>query len=100
MEYLARVTKRHSILIFAASTTLAHFSVSPAISLPNSACGPGSGVPPWSASTAATRSGKARIISLFSLSTMSAGVLFGAPTPYHWLKLVTWDEIAEGRNVG
>ena len=63
-------------------TTLAHFSVSSAMSFPKSAGEPASIVPPISA-TAALILGSARpaLISLWSLSMISAGMFFGAPTP-------------------
>src|SRR6516225_12113147 len=64
-----------SALIPANFTTLAHFSVSSAISLPNSAGDPGSATPP--------RSARGAFISLLSLSTISAGVFAGTPRPYH-----------------
>src|SRR5262249_41625054 len=63
-------------------TTLPHFSVSSAISLPKSAGEPASTVPPKSASRAfILGSARPALISLFSFSTISAGVAFGAPTP-------------------
>src|SRR5258708_21658086 len=63
-------------------TTLAHFSVSSARSLPKSAGEPGRAVAPNSASRAfILGSARAALISLLSLSTISAGVLFRAPTP-------------------
>src|SRR5262249_5501202 len=67
-------------------TTLAHFSVSSAMSLPKSAGKPGSAVPPRLASFALNL-GLARpaLISLLSLSIICGGVVLGAPTPYHWL---------------
>jgi hypothetical protein len=65
---------------------LAHFSVSSAISLPNSAGVPGSGSPPIAARRAfIPGSAIAALISLLSLPTISAGVLAGAPRPYHWV---------------
>src|SRR5258708_26446402 len=65
-------------------TTLAHFSVSSAISLPKSAGRPGSTAPPKSASRAFILGlARAPLISRLSLSMISAGVSFGAPTPYH-----------------
>src|SRR5262249_60425898 len=67
-------------------TTLPHFSVSSAISLPNSAGEPASTVPPRSASRVfILGSARPALISLLSFSTISAGVAFGAPTPYHVL---------------
>src|SRR5215470_17539600 len=64
--------------------TLPHFSVSSAISFPNSAGEPGSAVPPRSARRAFIL-GAARpaLISLLSFSMISAGVFFGAPKPHH-----------------
>src|SRR5215475_4013778 len=63
-------------------TTLPHFSVSSAISLPNSAGDPGSATPPRSARRASILgSARPALISVLSLSTISAGVAFGAPTP-------------------
>src|SRR5260370_28303805 len=63
-------------------TTLAHFSVSSATSLPKSAGEPASGVPPKSASRALIfGSASPALISLLSLSTISAGAFFGAPPP-------------------
>jgi hypothetical protein len=70
----------HSGLMLANLITLAHFSVSSAISFPNSAGDPGSGVPPRSWSRAfSLGSTKPALISLLSLSTISVGVAFGAP---------------------
>src|SRR5262249_31417555 len=64
-------------------TTLPHFSVSSAMSLPKSAGVPGSIVPPSSASRAfILGSSRAALTSLLSLLTISAGVAFGAPRPY------------------
>src|SRR5262245_7917992 len=63
-------------------TTLPHFSVSSAMSVPKSAGEPTSGVPPRSASRALILgSASAALISLLSLSITSAGVRFGAPIP-------------------
>src|SRR5262249_43381 len=88
-----RRTKRYGILdrdcrvsplMPANFTTLAHFSVSSAISFPKSAGEPTSGVPPKSASRALiVGSARPALISLLSLSTMSAGVFLGAPMPVH-----------------
>src|SRR5439155_19488261 len=67
-------------------TTLAHFSVSSAMSLPKSAGEPTSGVPPKSASLAfILGSARPALISLLSMSMISTGVPLGAPMPYHWL---------------
>src|SRR5215510_1593562 len=72
----------HSDLMPANLITLAHFSVSSAISFPNSAGDPGSVTPPRSARRAfILGSSRAALTSLLSLSTISAGVTFGAPTP-------------------
>src|SRR5262245_61829323 len=73
---------RQSALMLAARITLPHFSVSAAISLPKSAGEPTSTVPPNSASRDLI-SGSARpaLIALFRLSTISIGVLLGAPKP-------------------
>src|SRR5215472_10201164 len=69
-------------LMFAARTTLPHFSVSSATSLPKSAGEPTSGVPPRSASRVLILgSARPALISLLSFSTISAGVAFGAPRP-------------------
>src|SRR5262249_19301639 len=62
--------------------TLPPFSISLAMSLPKSAGEPASTVPPRSASRALVfGSARPALISLLSLSTISAGVLLGAPTP-------------------
>src|SRR5262245_43526983 len=77
---------RQSALMFAARITLPHFSVSSAISLPNWAGDPGSGVPPRSARRAfILGSSRAALTSLLSWSTISAGVAFGTPRPYQLL---------------
>ena len=69
-------------LILAARITLPHFSVSSAMSLPNSAGEPAKRVPPKSASRALILgSARAALISLLSFSTISAGVFLGAPMP-------------------
>src|SRR3954454_15602114 len=63
-------------------TTLPHFSVSSAISLPKSADEPASTVPPKSAiRDFMLGSPRAALISLFSVSTISADVFLGAPRP-------------------
>src|SRR5262249_40490548 len=73
---------RHSGLMFAVLITLPHFSVSSAMSLPKSVGEPTSGVPPRSASRVVILgSARPALISLLSLSTISAGVVFGAQTP-------------------
>src|SRR5262245_38415452 len=72
----------HSGLMPANFTTFLHFSISSATSLAKSAGEPGSGVPPRSASRALNLgSARAALISLLSLSTISAGVFLGAPIP-------------------
>src|SRR5262245_59451792 len=74
--------RHHSGLIWAARITLAHFCVSSARSLPNSAGVSASAVPPRSAKRALILgSARAVAISLLSLSTIAAGVCLGAPTP-------------------
>src|SRR5262249_40780201 len=81
MEYLSGAFENHSGLMFVDLITLAHFSVSSAISLPNSAGEPPRTVPPRSASRAfILGSARPALISLLSLSTIAAGVFSGAPT--------------------
>src|SRR4029453_698374 len=76
----------HPGLMFAAWITLPHFSVSSAMSLPKSAGEPLRPGPPPSASRAFFFGAeRAALISLWSLSTISAGVFAGAPRPYHVL---------------
>ena len=68
--------------MLAARITLPHFSVSSAMSLPKSAGDPGSALTPSSANRALILgSARPALISLFSFSTISAGVFFGVPTP-------------------
>src|ERR1043166_7788554 len=78
--------RTHSALMFAARITLAHFSVSSAMSLPKSPGDPGSTVLPRSANRALIL-GSARppFVSFFGLSMISAGVFLGAPMPSHTL---------------
>src|SRR5262245_40432414 len=72
----------HSALMPANLITLAHFSVSLAMSLPKSAGEPVSPVLPSSARRSLILgSASAALISLLSLSMTSVGVLLGAPTP-------------------
>src|SRR5215831_1700366 len=73
-----------SALMFAARITLPHFSISSAMSLPQSLGEPARGSLPMAANRALML-GSARIvlISLLSLSTTAAGVPLGAPTPSH-----------------
>src|SRR6267154_1503720 len=67
-------------------TTLPHFSVSSAMKRPNSAGDLERTVAPKSASRAfILGSTRPRLISLLSLSTISDGVLLGAPMPYQML---------------
>src|SRR5215471_10996789 len=76
----------HSALMLAARITLAHFSVSSAMSLPKSAGDIGIGTPPRSASRALiVGSARPALIASLSLSTISAGVFLGTPTPYQKL---------------
>src|SRR5262249_36269574 len=73
---------RQSALTPANFTTLPHFSVSSAMSLPKSAGEPASKLPPISASCALILgSARPALISLLSLSTTSGDVFLGAPTP-------------------
>src|SRR5262245_43815219 len=69
-------------------TTFAHFCVSSEMNVPKSADEPVSIMPPSSVSLVFSL-GAARpaLISLLSLSMISAGVFFGAPTPYQVLAL-------------
>ena len=72
--------------MLAARITLPHFSVSSAMSLAKSAGVIGIGTPPTSASRALILgSARPALNSLLSLLTISAGVPFGAPTPYQVL---------------
>src|SRR6516162_4972242 len=76
----------HSDLMGANLTTLAHFSVSLATNCPNWTGVIGIGTPPSSAKRAITLgSVSTALISLFSFSTMSAGVFLGTPMPCHEL---------------
>src|SRR5713101_9190935 len=66
--------------------TLAHFSVSSAMSLPKSAEEPGSTVPPRSANRAfSLGSARPALISALSFPTISDGAFVGALRPTHWL---------------
>jgi hypothetical protein len=81
-EFAAENIRAHSALMFANFTTLPHFSVSSAISLPKSAGVPGITVPPKSASRALILgSVRAALVSWLSVSMISAGVPLGAPRP-------------------
>ena len=98
MEY--RRVRSHSALMFAARTTLPHFSVSSAMSLPKSAGEPASTVPPRSASRALILgSARPALISLLSLSTISAGVCLGRADAEPRARLVARHELAHGRDV-
>src|SRR5262249_17979510 len=78
--------RSHCGLMPANLSTLAHFSVSSAISLPKSAEDPASTVPPTSASLAFSfGSARAALTSVLSFATISAGEFLGAPMPYHML---------------
>src|SRR2546430_15706069 len=67
-------------------TTFAHFSVSSAICFAKSAGDPPSTVSPRSAIRALiSRSASTALISLLSLSMISAGEFLGAPMPYQLL---------------
>src|ERR1700685_1979616 len=84
------ITSTHGVMelldqfdvMFANLITLPHFSISLAISLPNSAGVIGIGMPPRSAMPEAIlASARAALISALSLATISGGVFFGAATP-------------------
>src|SRR5262245_9901145 len=66
--------------------TLAHFSVSSAVNLPNSAGVIGMGTPPSSAMRVLIvgSANAARTVGLM-VATMSVGVFLGAQRAYHWL---------------
>ena len=82
-------------------TTLAHLSVSSAMNFPKSAGEPGNTVVPRSASRAfILGSASAALISLLSLSTISAGVLFAQTDGEPLACLVARHEFAHGRDVG
>src|SRR5215472_773915 len=67
-------------------TTLAHLTVSSAMSLPKSAGDPGNTMPPRAARRdSILGSANAALISPLSRSTIAAGVSLGAPTPYQTL---------------
>src|SRR5258708_31218804 len=79
----ARAPLCYSTERLAAFTTLAHFAVSSARNLPNSAGDIGIGMPPNSASFASIFGlARAAVTDLFKTSTTSAGVPFGAEMPY------------------
>src|SRR5215468_3238751 len=81
-----RAERPYSGLTLAARITLAHFSVSLAMSLPNSAGVIGIGAPP-SSTRRALSLGSARpaLISRFSVAMISGGVFLGALTLNHTL---------------
>ena len=87
--------------MFAARITLAHFSVSSARCLPNSAGEPGKTVPPRSPNRAFIL-GSARpvLVAWLSFSTISVGVFLGAPRPYREARLIAGYEIAHSWDVG
>src|SRR5262249_384583 len=86
MEYRGLRDQPDSGLIFANLITLAHFSVSAAMSVPKSAGEPASTMPPSSASRALILGlASAALVSRLSLSTMAAGVALGAPKPHQLL---------------
>jgi hypothetical protein len=81
-----RVDRPQSALMLAARITLAHFSVSSTMNLPNAPGVIGIGVPPRSARRAfILGSSRAALTSLLSFATISAGVFLGAPIPYQLL---------------
>src|SRR5215475_4584401 len=76
----------HCALMLAARTTLPHFSVSSAMSLPKSAGEPAIAMPPSPTKRAfIVASARPALTSLFNFSTISAGVFLGAPMPYQEL---------------
>src|SRR5262249_49582920 len=82
LRNIGRGLPDQSALTPANFTTLPNFSISSAMNLPKSAGEPGSAVAPHSASRAfILGSARAALISVLSLSTISAGVLRGAPMP-------------------
>src|SRR5207248_1830871 len=89
----------HCQLMPADLITLAHLSVSSAMSLPKSAGEPASTVPPRSASRAfALGSASISLISRLSLSMTSLGVLWRAHTVPR-ADLVAWNKLAYGRKL-
>src|SRR5580700_8556082 len=76
----------YSGLMLAVRMTLAHFSVSSAMSLAKAPLVIGVGMPPISANRdTSLGSATAALISWLSLATISGGVPLGAPMPNHWL---------------
>jgi hypothetical protein len=89
----------HSGLMPANLITLAHFSVSSAISFSKSAGEPGSVVPPRSASRALILgSARAALISLLTVNDFG-GRIFGRADAGPEARLVARDEITHGRDV-
>src|SRR5262249_27410021 len=85
MEYLAPFAVQ-SALMPANLITLAHFSVSSAMTFPKSAAHPANTARPSSASRDfILRSARAALTSLLSMSRISTGVPLGAHTPFHTL---------------
>src|SRR5215813_15492396 len=77
-------TVTHSGLMLAARMTLAHLSVSCAMSVPKSVGEPAMAVPPSSANRALIfGSASPALISRLSLLMTARGVFFGAPRPNH-----------------
>src|SRR5262249_5116761 len=90
----------YSGLMLAARITLPHFSVSAAMNLPKSAGEPVSAVPPRSASLALILgSASAVLISLLSLSMISAGVVLRCADAVPVARLVPRHELSHGRDV-
>ena len=80
--------------------TLAHFSVSSAMSLPKSAGEPPSvETPTWTNRAFMAGSASAALISLLSLSTMSEGVPLGAPIPKKPPDSIARHELGHGRHI-
>ena len=89
----------HSTLMLASRMTFPIFSVSSAISLPNSAGEPASGVPPRSASCALKAgSASAALTARLSAAMASADVPLGAQA-VPGAEFVPGQELAEGRNI-
>src|SRR4029077_16987797 len=83
---MSAATMDYSTLMPANLITFAHFSVSAAISLPNSDGPITIGSAPKAASRASRAgSAKAALVSLLSLSTIAGGVIFGAQSPHQLL---------------
>src|SRR5258708_39125439 len=81
-----RASRAYSTLMLAARITLPHFSASSSINLPKSEAESASTLPPEFTSCAfILGSARPGLISLLSLSMISAGVFFGAPMPCHAL---------------